>query len=317
MTPLPLDQKIEALRRFTRFFGQRLGALEAGPAGSSYSATEVRVLLELASGEPRTVTALSRSLGLDAGYLSRVIRRLETTDIVGRTSNSSDSRQQPLVLTPAGVAEVRTINEITTARYATLVRQLPTHIHEPLLDAMERIEGAFGLDVPARDRTPWLLRPQRPGDIAYSAQRSIASAQEEFEFGGTYEAQALFAAAQFANAFDAASDCAWMAEREGAVVGAVLVRRLDDRTAVLPLLHVESLARGVGIGRRLIAEAVAFATRAGYESLQLDLFDAMKTARLLVHGAGFTHTGGTPHTAFGRPLVRDRWELRLRGVSPG
>ena len=98
MSTLALDQKIAALRRFTRFFGQRLGALEAGPAGSSYSATEVRVLGELAAGDPRTVTALSRALGLDAGYLSRVIRRLETTGIVTKAADSADNRQQPLSL---------------------------------------------------------------------------------------------------------------------------------------------------------------------------------------------------------------------------
>ena len=161
MSQLGLDEKISALRRFTRFFGQRLAPLEAGPAGSSYSATEIRVLIELASSDARTVTALSRALGLDAGYLSRVIRRLESTGIVAKSADASDSRQQPLSLTEAGRAEVRTIESITTARYAAMVRTLPAHIHAPLLDAMERIEGAFGTDVPSRDAAPWILRPHR------------------------------------------------------------------------------------------------------------------------------------------------------------
>jgi DNA-binding MarR family transcriptional regulator/GNAT superfamily N-acetyltransferase len=287
MTQLALEQKIAALRRFSRFFAQRLGALEAAPAGSSYSATEVRVLAELAEADSRTVTALSRSLGLDPGYLSRVIRRLETTGIVAKSPDSADSRQQPMSLTAAGRQEVSAIETIATARYAALIRTLPSHVHAPLLDAMERIEGAFGTDVPARDQTPWLLRPHRSGDISQVVHHAVSSAAEEFGLADGDEAMLLTACAAFAREFDASRDCSWLAERDGVVVGAVLVRRADAACARMVLLHVESRARGIGIGRRLIAEAVAFATRAGYAHIEVELRDAMKAARYLVHAAGF------------------------------
>ena len=311
MSELALDQKIEALRRFTRFFAQRLGALEAGPAGSSYSATEVRVLVELAQYEQRTVTALSRSLGLDAGYLSRVIRRLETTGIVSKSADSSDSRQQPLSLTPAGRAEVATLDAISTTRYASLVRTLPSHIHAPLLDAMERIESAFGMDVPARDASPWLLRAHRAGDVSGAAHRAIASALEEFELNGAYEAELLRTASTFLDRYDPSRDCSWMAEREGRVIGSVLVQGIGAHDARLSMLHVESRARGAGIGRRLIAEAIAFATRAGCVTLELELLDVMKTARFLVHTAGFRHVSETTDDAFGRRIARQLWRVEL------
>ena len=316
VTQNALDQKIAALRRFTRFFAQRLGALEAGPAGSPYSATEVRVLAELAQYEHRTVTALSRSLGLDAGYLSRVIRRLETTGIVIRTADSADHRQQPMSLTPAGRTEVTTLDAITTARYASMVRMLPAHIHAPLLDAMERIEGAFGTDVPARDPAPYLLRPHRMGDVSVVVPRSIASAIEEFDVGGSYETVMLGAAAHFLERFDAERECVWIAERNGVPVGCVFVRRVSEQSAELLLLHVESQARGIGIGRRLISEAIAFATRAGYGTLQLEMLDVMKTARLLFHAAGFRHVSEAADARFGRALQRQLWRMVLRGERP-
>jgi DNA-binding MarR family transcriptional regulator/predicted GNAT family acetyltransferase len=315
MTQLGLDQKIAALRRFTRFFAQRLGPLEAGPAGSPYSATEVRVLTELAKYEHRTVTALSRSLGLDAGYLSRVIRRLETTGVVSKSSDASDSRQQPLSLTQAGRAEVTTLDAISTARYSAMVRMLPPHSHAPLLDAMEHIEGAFGADVPARDVAPYLLRPHRAGDISYVAQRSIASAMEEFELAGLYETVMLGAATHFLERFSPERECTWMAERDGAVVGSVFVRQVDTRTAELAMLHVESRARGIGIGRRLIAEAIEFARRTGYDTMQLELLDAMKTARLLLHGAGFRHVSEATDSRFGRAVQRQLWCVRLKDAA--
>jgi DNA-binding MarR family transcriptional regulator len=314
MTQLSLEDKIAAVRRFTRFFAQRLAPLEAGPAGSPYSATEVRVLTELAEYEHRTVTALSRSLGLDAGYLSRVIRRLETTGVVSKSADSSDSRQQPLALTDAGRAEVRTLESITTARVAALVRTLPSHIHVPLLDAMERIEGAFGDDVPARDTAPWLLRPHRVGDLSLVTQRMIASAAEEFELTGAYETVSLSTAARVLENFSADNDCVWIAERDGVPVGSVAVRHRSDTVADLTLLHVESRARGIGIGRRLIAEAIEFATRAGYLEVQLEMLDVMKTARLLLHAAGFRHIGEVPESRFGRTVQRQTWRLGLAAV---
>jgi len=313
MSQLPLDQKIAALRRFARFFSQRLGALEAGPAGSPYSATEVRVLAELAEYQHRTVTALSRSLGLDAGYLSRVLRRLETTGIVTRSADAADSRQQPMSLTEAGRAEVATLDSITTARYSSLVRMLPPHVHAPILDAMERIEGAFAIDVPARDAAPYLLRPHRIGDISFIVQRSIGSGIEEFEFGESYESVMLRAAAHFVDRFHAERDCVWIAERNDVPVGSVFVQRLTEESAELLLLHVESQARGIGIGRRLISEAIAFATRAGYSTLQLEMLDVMKTARLLFHAAGFRHVSEAADGRFGRGLQRQVWRVALRG----
>lgn len=312
MSQLALEQKIAALRRFTRFFAQRLGPLEAGPAGSPYSATEVRVLSELALYEHRTVTAISRSLGLDAGYLSRVIRRLETTGIVSRSSDTADNRQQPLSLTAAGRSEVRTLDTIATTRFAALVRTLPPHIHAPLLDAMERIETAFGTDVPARDASPWLLRPHRSGDLSVLTQRLIASAAEEFELGGEYETAMLGHATQFLERFAPDDDCAWIAERNGVPVGSIAVRRVGETTAELTLFFVESHARGIGIGRRLIAEAIQFATRAGYRTMVLDLHDGMKTARFLFHAAGFRHVVGLEGDTLGPGVQRQHWQLELR-----
>lgn len=218
-------------------------------------------------------------------------------------------------MTPAGTAEVTTLAAITTARYASMVRLLPPHTHGPLLEAMEHIESAFGIDVPARDAAPWLLRPHRAGDISYVAQRSITSAMEEFELAGTFESVTLGNAAHFLERFSPEHDCTWIAERDGSVVGSVFVRRADTRTAELMMLHVESRARGIGIGRRLISEAIAFATRAGYDTMQLELLDVMKTARVLLHGSGFRHVSEASDSRYGRVVQRQVWRMGVRNSA--
>jgi DNA-binding MarR family transcriptional regulator/L-amino acid N-acyltransferase YncA len=291
MQQMGLQEKVAAMRRFTRFFGQRLGTLDAGPAGSPYSATEVRVLSELALERQRTVSALSRSLGLDAGYLSRVLRRLETTGVVARAAAGADQRQQPMTLTAQGQAEMATIEAITQSRYAALVRTLPAHTHAPILNAMERIEVAFGADIPGRDPTPYVLRPARAGETSFVTQRTIASMLEEFDFAASLEVEVMEWVSGFMSRFNAATDCTWVAEREGVVVGSVFVAdrgvREGVRDAEVAWLHVESGARGVGIGRRLLAEAVTFAKASGAGRLRGELRDEMKTGRRVAWGVGF------------------------------
>jgi GNAT superfamily N-acetyltransferase len=99
----------------------------------------------------------------------------------------------------------------------------------------------------------------------------------------------------------------WIAERDGVAIGSVFLRRVNGAMAELSMLHVESQARGIGIGRRLIAEALAFATRAGYGTVRLELLDVQKTARALVHAAGFRHSGSATDVANGKALERQVW----------
>lgn len=319
MRQLGLDGKVAAMRRFTRFFGQRLGALDAGPAGSPYSATEVRVLRELALEGARTVTALSRSLGLDAGYLSRVIRRLETADVLSRSAPSSDHRQAPVELTPAGAAEMSTIEAITQSRYAALVRTLPASAHQSVIDAMEVIEGAFG-DEPARTTAPTeiVVRAARPGEVSYVLARTIWSLMEEFGYGAELEAEMTAWVAGWLRAHESTLDVALVAERDGTAVGSVFVRaaRVVDTTAAggvrrvpreweVAWLHVDSGARGRGIGRRLLRNAVDFAADAGATVLLAELRDEMKTGRRVLHGAEF-------RAAEELPAGRRAWRRMVR-----
>jgi GNAT superfamily N-acetyltransferase len=138
---------------------------------------------------------------------------------------------------------------------------------------------------------------------------------EEFELGAAFEASVLTSVAQVAAGLDTAAECVWIAERDGVAIGSVFLRRVNDAMAELSMLHVESQARGIGIGRRLIAEALAFATRSGYGTVRLELLDVQKTARALVHAAGFRHNGSATDVANGKALERQVWVHTSEGAA--
>src|SRR6266511_3276198 len=97
-----LEDRIGAVRRFNRFFTRQIGVLREGLLHSPYSLTEARILFELAHRDNATASDLCRGLGLDAGYLSRILTGLEQQGLIDKVRSENDGRQRLLRLTPDG-----------------------------------------------------------------------------------------------------------------------------------------------------------------------------------------------------------------------
>jgi DNA-binding MarR family transcriptional regulator len=104
MSAETIEPTIDAVRRFNRFYTRLVGALDEGHLASPYSLAEGRVLYEIAHGDGPTAAEVGRDLALDAGYLSRILRRFESTGLVARETSASDARRSHLRLTDAGRA---------------------------------------------------------------------------------------------------------------------------------------------------------------------------------------------------------------------
>src|ERR687884_513277 len=96
------DPVVSAVRRFNRFYTRRIGVLDEGHLRSPFSLAEVRILYELAHRDEVTAAELAKELGLDAGYLSRIVRRFQKQGLVARRTSAADGRQRHLRLTAAG-----------------------------------------------------------------------------------------------------------------------------------------------------------------------------------------------------------------------
>jgi DNA-binding MarR family transcriptional regulator/N-acetylglutamate synthase-like GNAT family acetyltransferase len=305
--PVTTD-RTAAVRRFNRFYTRRIGVLQEGLLKSPFSLTEARVLYELAQREDATASALARELDLDPGYLSRILKGFEEQGLILRNSCSLDARQTLLRLTDLGRAAFLPLDRHSEEEVGALLASLPSSAQRRLIAAMAEIEAL--LEAPAR-AAPYVLRPHRPGDLGWIIHRHGALYAEEYGWDQSFEALVAEIAAKFLRDFDPRWDCCWIAEREGEILGSALVVRESEAVAKLRLLLVEPRARGLGIGRRLVAECLAFARRAGYRRMTLWTNDVLHAARRIYEQAGFQLTAEAPHHAFGKDLISQTWEREL------
>jgi DNA-binding MarR family transcriptional regulator/GNAT superfamily N-acetyltransferase len=303
------DCRALAVRRFSRFYTRQIGVLHEGLLDSSFSLTEARVLYEIACRDHPTAAAIGRDLGLDAGYLSRILRRFEARGLVTKARSSHDSRRSDLLLTEGGRKAFALLDGRSQEEALTLLGGLPEQEQSRLVAAMETIE-----DLLAAGRTnhvPWTLRPHRPGDMGWIIHRHGELYAQEYGWDETFEALVAEIAASFIREFNPARERCWIAEQGGAIVGSVFVVRQSDDTAKLRLLYVEPWARGLGIGRRMVDECIRFARDAGYRRMTLWTNNVLVAARKIYVHAGFRLVKAERHRSFGHDLVGEQWDLEL------
>ncbi|TRC81142.1 MarR family transcriptional regulator [Mesorhizobium sp. WSM4307] len=305
----PNKQLIDAVRAFNRFYTRQIGLLDEGLLKSAFSLTEARVLYELAHRDGLTATDLGRDLGLDAGYVSRLLKKFERHDLISRSTLVSDARQSSIALTPAGRNAFAPLNKDSHDQVAALLDRLPVSEQDRLVKSMRTIQAL--LDESAEPKIPYLLRPLQIGDIGWITRRQGMLYAQDYGWDETYEALVAEILAAFVKSFDPKWERSWIAERDGEVVGSVFVVRKSPEVAKLRLLYVEPSARGLGIGGRLVDECIAFARAKGYKTLTLWTNDILGSARRIYQAAGFNLIDEERHHSFGKDLVGQTWDLEL------
>jgi DNA-binding MarR family transcriptional regulator/GNAT superfamily N-acetyltransferase len=304
-----LETQVSMIRAFNRFYTRKIGVVD-GLASSPFSLAEARVLYELARREQPTATDIRKELGLDAGYMSRILREFERRKMVTRQQSKTDERQKFLSLTAKGRKAFAPLDQRSNRDAAAMLEALSTTERKHLIDAVQTVSRLLG-DAPD-PKVSYLLRQHRPGDMGWIVHRQAILYAEEYGWDETYEALAAEIVAQFIKNYDAKRERCWIAEKDGARVGAVFVAKASDEVAKLRLLHVEPEARGLGIGKRLVEECVRFARQVGYQKMTLWTQSILHAARHLYKQAGFHIVREEQHHSFGKDLTAETWELDLR-----
>jgi DNA-binding MarR family transcriptional regulator/GNAT superfamily N-acetyltransferase len=300
---------VEAVRRFNRFYTRQIGLLGKGYLDSPFTLAEVRVLYELAHRGAPTATEIAQALGLDAGYLSRMLLSFRKRGFLARKTSTKDARQSHLSLTRTGRAAFAGLEAKSEEGVSKLLERLSPGDQNRLTGAMGTIEELLGGH--AEPKAPYLLRTHQPGDMGWVIHRHGVLYANEFGWDERFEALVAQITAEFIQKFNAKRERCWIAERDGAIVGSVFLVRKSDRVAKLRLLLVEPSARGLGIGGRLVDECVRFARQAGYRTITLWTQSILDAARHIYRKAGFRAVKQERHDSFGHKLTGETWELTL------
>jgi DNA-binding MarR family transcriptional regulator/GNAT superfamily N-acetyltransferase len=317
MAERTLEQRVQAVRRFNRFYTRQIGLLADGLLATPFGLTEARVLYELAHDEGTTATELGDELRLDAGYLSRILRGFEGRGLVAREPSPGDRRRYLLTLTAAGHAAFAVLDAASRTQIEGMLGELDAADSERLVGALETVQRLLSPQ-PSR-RSPYLLRPHHAGDMGWVVQRHGVLYNREYGWDEQFEALVAEIVAGFVRDFDGRRERCWIAERDGENVGSVFLVRHPERDGVakLRLLLVEPHVRGLGIGRRLVQECTRFARQAGYHTIMLWTNRVLHAARRIYEQEGYRLVLEEPHHSFGHHLVGQTWELTLRSAPSG
>ncbi|MDI1341838.1 helix-turn-helix domain-containing GNAT family N-acetyltransferase [Polaromonas sp.] len=302
--------RVKAVRHFNRFYTQRIGVL-APYLGSEFSLTEVRVLYELAHRDQPTATELGRDLALDAGYLSRILRRFESQGWMVRTPSPADARQSLLRLTEAGYQVFAPLQQRSRDEAAALLAPLPGPAQQELTDALATVQRLLDPTAAPAPSPTVVLRDPRPGDMGWVVQQHGEVYARDYGWDSTFEALVAGIVAGYLRDYQPEWERCWIAEVDGERVGSVFVVRKSKTVAQLRLLILSPQARGLGLGARLTDECLAFARSKGYKKMVLWTNSCLGSARDIYARRGFKLVNSEPYTGFGQDLVGETWELRL------
>ena len=296
------------MRRFTRFYTQKFGVFGANLYDSDLSLTEARVLYDIATSPSISAGELGRDLGVDAGYMSRILRNFVAAGLVARKPSPKDARVQLLALTAKGRAAFAKIDKASARQVEDMLESLQEADRVQLSGAMATIERALGGAPPL---SPITLRSHRPGDMGWVTAAHGDLYAREYGWDISFEALVADIAAKFIREFDPKWERCWIAEMDGAQVGSVFIVKSSEDVAKLRLLIIDPRARGRGLGKQLVDECIRFCRAKGYRKITLWTNDILHAARGIYEKAGFQLVAREEHHSFGKDLVGETWDLAL------
>ena len=306
--PLP-DDPVETIRRFNRLYTRQIGVLQEHLLESHFSLTEVRVLYEIAHRENVTAKDLCVDLGLDRGYVSRMLQSFGEHGWISAAPSPDDRRRQFLSLTPKGHEVFDPLERRSSDEVAAMLAHLSPAQQAKMLGGIRSIESVLAPVPQSRD---YLLRQHRPGDMGWVVQRHGELYWQEYHYDERFEALVAEIVAEFIQNLDPKHERCWIAEKDGERVGSIFLVKKSDTVAKLRLLLVEPSARGLGIGKRLVEECVRFAREAAYKTILLWTQSELTAARRIYEQAGFKMIAKEEHNSWSREnLVAETWELEI------
>ncbi|HKO72440.1 MAG TPA: bifunctional helix-turn-helix transcriptional regulator/GNAT family N-acetyltransferase [Bradyrhizobium sp.] len=299
----------DQLRSFGRSYTKKFGLLNRNPYHQDLTLLQSRIVFEVRERGDVLPSVLAQTLQLDKGYVSRSLAQLINSKVIQARENPRDKREKFLRLTSKGKQLFAKIDLASRTRSAEFLQALKPAAREELVKHLVSAELLMG-EAPLRSEEV-VLRAVAPGDLGWVIGRHGEVYFDEYGWNIDFEKLVGEIVVSFATRNDPARERAWIAEARGLRLGCVFLVRENEEIAKLRILLVDPIARGLGLGSRLVDECIRFARRAKYRKLTLWTNDILHAARKLYVAAGFQLTREERHRSFGHDLVGQFWKLDL------
>lgn len=302
---------ISAVRGFNRYYTNILGLLDRYVLNSDFSLSEVRVLYEIDGNEFCTPKRLADSLKIDPGYLSRIIKRLSKLGLIEKTRSPEDGRSQILSITLAGGDVLKKLNHMSDSNIEMMVSGLSEGEKARLTESMKTIENILA-NKPALDKVS-IRNELKPGDAGRLIQLHGWQYWIECGYNHKFEGYVCKTFYELYNNYSPEKDRFWLAESGVELIGSIAIVGHTDERAQLRYFIIHPDFRGIGLGRKLLGEALEYARSKGFKLVFLETTDDQKTASAMYRKAGFVLKEEKPNCAWGIEHTEQRYELTFEG----
>jgi DNA-binding MarR family transcriptional regulator/N-acetylglutamate synthase-like GNAT family acetyltransferase len=299
---------IEKIRKFNRHYANVLGKIDQEIYNHPFPLTEARIITEINENHGCTATDIIEKLGIDRGYLSRIIQRFDDENIISKIQSLEDKRQYTLHLTAKGNEIYNKLVIDANIGVESMIQSLSTPKVKELVKSMETIESIFSLNqAPIPEIS---IRPFKPGDIGYVAYIHGKIYSTTYQFGRVFEYYVMKGLSEFL--LNPNGGELWVAEVNGEIVGSIAITKANESVAQLRWFVLDEKYQGLGIGKKLIETALNFCKENQFEHVFLWTVSTLETARYLYKKYNFTLTEERPNFEWtGSELIEERWDLVL------
>ncbi|MBJ2125358.1 bifunctional helix-turn-helix transcriptional regulator/GNAT family N-acetyltransferase [Flavobacterium sp. IB48] len=298
------------IRSFNRFYTAHLDILSQHYLDSEYSLTEIRILYEISESKTITAQKITEILNLDKGYLSRILKRFLKENLIEKVTSSEDKRALNIKLTDSGNELLSVLNDKSENKIEGKIEKLNNSEKEILVDSMNTVRNLLTENKITREDITY-RHNITPGDIGYIIYLHGFIYGNESNFSTDFEKYVIKTFYDFLEKYSPENDRIWMAEYNNKIVGCVAIVHQPNEEAQLRWFLLDPAFRGLGIGKKLLTDAVDFCREKKFKNVFLLTTNLQDKALQMYKMMGFEVTKSEEVHEWGKTFYEERYDLRL------
>ncbi|KAF2083090.1 bifunctional helix-turn-helix transcriptional regulator/GNAT family N-acetyltransferase [Flavobacterium sharifuzzamanii] len=298
------------IRSFNRFYTAHLDILSQHYLDSEYSLTEIRILYEISESKTITAQKITEILNLDKGYLSRILKRFLKENLIVKVASAEDKRAFNIKLTDSGNELLSVLNAKSENKIEGKIEKLSNSEKEILVDSMNTVRNLLTENKITREDITY-RHNITPGDIGYIIYLHGFIYGNESNFSNDFEKYVIKTFYDFLEKYSPENDRIWMAEYNNRIVGCVAIVHQPNEEAQLRWFLLDPAFRGLGIGKKLLTDAVDFCREKKFKNVFLLTTSLQDKALQMYKMMGFELTKSEEVEEWGKVFYEERYDLKL------